>query len=413
MGKYFILLVLGVIVVMGSLGWLVLGQEGNASRAIASINGRMQDEDDASLAKLSQPELLKIANDTMSKKRVAAILQLLEMDRDLPNLVPQLAVLLFDGDQLVKIGAGIVLKKIGAQGAEFVREMMESEDIAQNAIACSALFEMGGANLYSDKIKQWLQTDDSIARRRALFALQGSNEGVLELLEPIIGTLKDPDFNVQCMACRVITNLGPDAIDATSALVELHKTGLPSARSWAAVALGAIGPSTELDTAKFLAGTLDAFNQLEKQRSLLGLAKMGPEAISVADQVRETMRDRQKRVMPHAAFALWKITGETDEPLEVLRAGLNDPNETDTTLELVSQMQAAAEPLVDEIINIANLTDKDVESWREAAIIALGNIGPGAKAGLPALEQIANDKSLDAIIRFYAREAIDKISKKE
>jgi HEAT repeat protein len=399
---------------MGGLGWLVLGQEresgqtADGSELGAQDGGNQQPQD-----KLKQAELLKIANDNASPERLDAIFKLIDVEQNLPTLVPALSKMLFDRSELVRIAAGIVLNKVGSQGAPHLRPMMESADAEQYAIACSALKEMGGANLYADQIKEWLLTDDSISRKRALFALQGSNEGVLELLDPIIGTLEDPDFNVQCMACRVLVKLGPDAIDATDELMKLYKTGLPSARGWAVIALGAIGPNKEFDTAEFLVSTLDAFIQQEKQRSLIGLAKMGPEAIKVAEQVREVMKDKQKRVMPHAAFALWRITGETEEPLKVLAEGLNDFDSRDATLELIGEMQDAAKPLVGDVVKLIKNLLADEQGSLELAVIALGNIGQAAKDSLPTLQKIAEDKELDAVIRFYAREAIEKISKKD
>jgi HEAT repeat protein len=398
---------LSIVVFMGGLGWLVLDQGENASGNESGQDPSTQEPVEAN-DQPNQVELLKIANDPKSDQRLDAIIGLLEVKQDLPTLVPALAKLLLDRDQLAANAAAIVLKQIGDEGAKHLQTMMESEEKQDVIFACSALKEMGGAQRYVPLLKKWLLTSDSQIRKQALFALQGSNEAALELLEPVMGTLDDPDFNVQCMACRVLTNLGPDAIDAVDKLVELYKTGLPSARSWAAVALGAIGPNTKLDTAEFLAGTLDAFMQPEKQRSLMGLAKMGPEASSVAEQVREVMRDKQKRVMSDAAFTLWKITGETEEPLQVMAEQLQNVSTADDTLELIAKMEKAAAPLVSDILKVIENAE---EASIELAVVALGNIGAPAKSALPTLEKIASDEKNDAVMRFYAREAIGKISK--
>jgi HEAT repeat protein len=422
MGKNFILLMTLIIIVGGILGWLVLSGERNLAEGTMSrdsldeeissasnqrsIPRQRQQEDPADDQLETQEELLRLVNDPQAAKRVDAVLKLIHVEQQLSTLVPALGKILVDNDELVRIAAGIVLNKIGPKGAEHLRALIESENVSDNAIACSALKEMGGANLYLPQIRKWLTSVNSETRKLGLFALQGSKEGVLEVLQEVTDTLDDKDFNVACMACRVLVKLGPDGIDAIPKLIELRKTGIPSSRSWAAVALGAIGPNTEFDTASYLAGTLDAFVYQEKQRSLEGLALMGPEAISVADDVRDVMRDAQRRVMPEAAFALWRITGETDEPIKVLSEALDNPDIVDQTIVLVGKMGAAAKPLVGRISNALTTGEAGLQ---EAAAIALGEIGPAAAEAIPALKSIAENPNLDGLIRYYAREAIEKI----
>lgn len=412
MGKLFILLIVAVLVVTGVLGWLAWSDEPNLGEGIVTSNAYAGDtqtdggQDQSDRQQDTQEDLLRIANDPKATNRLEAVLKLMDVEQQQSTLVPALGQLLFDRDELVRIAAGIVLNKIGPTGAEHLRSKMESPDPTENATGCAALKEMGGAHLYLPQIRKWLTSENSNIRKLGLFALQGSKEGVLEVLEEVADTLSDQDFNVACMACRILVKLGPDGIDAIPKLLELHKTGIPSSRSWAAVALGAIGPNTEFDTAEYLAGTLDAFVQKEKQRSLEGLSLMGPEAISVADQVREVMRDPQKRVMADAAFALWKITGETEEPLKVLSTALQNRDYSEETIELVGKMGDMAKPLVG---LISKVTQDEELGFQEVAIIALGNIGPAAAESIPALQTVADDPGRDALLRYYAREAIEKI----
>ena len=76
-------------------------------------------------------------------------------------------------------------------------------------------------------------------------------------------------------------------------LEQLFLTGLPSSRSWAGIALGAIGPVEDVDSVKLLSSRLDAFTQIDKERALLALAIMGPEADDAKNAVYETMMDKQ------------------------------------------------------------------------------------------------------------------------
>jgi HEAT repeat protein len=424
MGKCFVSLIVAIIVIMGVVGLWLLNSEGHSreSQSGTSLYAQeiapsdrsgtaqttTQDQSSSStrLDRPTQQKLLAQANNRNTPNREAAILKLMEVEQDLAMLVPALARLLSDSNESVQIASAIVLEKIGRTGAEHLKSMMESSNLSEVAIACSAIKEMGGADLYLPLMKKWLTSEESGTRKLALFALQGSKQGVLDVLPEVTATLEDKDFNVQGMACRVLTKLGPDGLDSVDQVLQLHKTGNPSARSLAAVALGAIGPNTKFDTAEYLASTLDAFMQLEKQRSLEGLALMGHDARAVAESVRETMRDKNKRVMPDAAYTLWRITGETDEPLQVIADSLNDPSHLDFAIDLAGKMGAAAEPLVGKLVALL----KEAEMpFQEKAAIALGNIGPAAADSLSSLNAILEDKSQPALLRFYAKEAVEKI----
>ena len=368
---------------------------------------------------LDQVRLLKIATENAENNtdaRVEAILALVghPQELDLALVVPELATLAVDREPLVAAAAGIVLSRIGSSGAPHVRSLVESGNARMIAAGCAALKEMGGAEEYLELIRAWLKDLDPNTRRRALFALQGPNAASLPLLPEIIEALPLPThltipeyFNVQLMACRVIINLGPEAIDAADALLELHNNGIPSVRSWAAHALGAVGPTTNINTPELLAGNLDAFLYADKQRNLLGLAALGPEALPFADRVREVMNDPAKRVMPHAAYALWRITGETEEPFQKLKSLLRDLDHVSDSIELIGIMEAEAAPFVSALIGILNDTQSE---QHENAIIALGNIGAAAAPAIPAIEPFTRPGKHDALSRFYARDAIRKIN---
>ena len=155
---------------------------------------------------------------------------------------------------------------------------------------------------------------------------------------------------------------------------------------------------------KLLGDNLDAFLQIEKQRTLLGIAHLGPEASQITDRVRALMLDESKHVMPHAAYALWKITGKPDESIEAFRKLLKQRDYVDDSIEFVGKMQEAGGPLVDEIVVFL---DEENEGTRELAVVALGNIGSPATKALGRIKQLTWDD--DALIRYAAKEAIKQI----
>lgn len=411
-------LFVAIVVVAGTLGLIALGQQSSDSDSSAtSLSGFLKSltgQDDGKptklvdLSKKDQTELLNIAKDPQSSIRLDAILALIGHEDDLGLLVPELARLTMDRDQLVTVAASIVLNKIGPQGAAHLRPLIESSDPIDIAIGCTALKELGGAEEYLPQMRQWLGSADSQIRKRSLYALQGSPEAALQLMNEVILTLDDEDFNVQCMACRVLATLGPDAIDAADRVYQLYREGNPSASSWAAYVLGSIGPTANVNSGEILASSLNAFYFTEKQRALQGLARMGGEASSVADDVRGAMNDPKKRVVPDAAFALWKITGDSTEPLKAMEKSLNDLDFTFDAIELVGQMEETAAPLVPRLLE---LLDEEHEEFGESIVIALGRIGPSAKDALPAIKKIAKNPANDGLYRYYAREAIARIEK--
>ena len=220
------------------------------------------------------------------------------------------------------------------------------------------------------------------------------------------------DLNNQCSACRILEKLGPVAIDAEEALLTLQNNGGPSTRGWAAVCLGAIGPtSSDVDIAEKLARQLDPrsdgrpISPIESQRVLTGLAYLGPKATKFANGVREKMKDENKLVAGHAAYALWRITDNADESLKTLRGLLTDRNHIDDGLYLVGRMGPEGIGLVDEVAR--GLRSPDA-STRELSVAAIGNMGPSAKAYENSIRERMADTN--PLVRMAARRALRNLN---
>jgi HEAT repeat protein len=176
----------------------------------------------------------------------------------------------------------------------------------------------------------------------------------------------------------------------------------------ALLALGALGPSNEHDIVGLLTKKLDAFMALERERALIGLGYLGPDAKPALEKITALMNNPDKSVQPQAAFAYWKITGEAGPAMEVLAATLQDYNFRDETVQRLGEMGSVAAPLVPELINL--LRDED-DSIRESAIQTLEKLGPVAKQALPKLRTIAKNDS-DLLIQEAAKSAIKAIQKR-
>ena len=358
------------------------------------------------LAEHSIEELRELAGDFSSEHQVEAILQLGSRPGDLSSTVPLLAKLTTSRNELVKNAADSSLEVIGAPAAVHLRPILDAESYP---IACSAMRAIGPeSKIYLPEIKRLLEDDERMNRKCGLYALQGMGEHGKEAMEEIIVCVLDEDLNNQCSACRVLEKFGPDAIDAEQELLQLLEHGGPSTRGWAAVCLGAIGPtSSDVDIAELLAEKLQSkkcINPIEQQRILSGLAHLGPEALKVADSVRAKMAGKNRFVRGHAAYTLWRITGEPEESLKVIGALMENPENTDDAIEIAGRMGPVALPLLEQIMRGLSANEPGT---RELAVVAIGNMGPGANYAIPKLEERLNDN--DALVRMATRRTLADI----
>ncbi len=394
MGSYIVSFIVAGTVVACMFGLLTFTQEGKIEQVQSSV------------AQLDDDSLLKTAQGDDVDKKIEAILRLGEEPGDLSVTVPALAELAMNVDELVRMASTSAFQEIGGAGEPAIKNMMESDDDGPIMLACSAAKELGPeGKVYLPLYRQWLGSEDSGVRKRALYALQGLGGEAVAVIDELVIALDDPQFNNQCMACRVLERLGADAIPAEETLLRLLEEGNPSVQGWCAVVLGAIGPTDKTETAEVLRNKLSAFANVVKLRSLLGLAYMGPEAKSVEDDVREIMNDESKHAQAHAAYALYRITGNADETLKMFSELLKNLNTRDDTLELLGKMQSDAAPMVGQLIPLLESTEDNV---RERSVIAIGNIGPAAKSAIAPMTIVLSDK--DPMIRYAAKKALEHIT---
>ena len=368
------------------------------------------------LGNLSEEELRVTAEDLTSRDQIEAILQLGVRPGDLSKTVPVLAKLATIHNEIIKNASDSSLQVIGPDAAEHVRPFMDENSTKGYRIACSALRAIGpGSKIYITELKDLLKDDNPIHRKCGLYALQGMGDEAQPAMEEIILCVLDKDLNNQCMACRILENFGPDAIDAEAALLEVQKNGGPSTRGWAALCLGAIGPtSSDVDVAELLAKQLQPredgrpISPIEQQRVLTGLGYLGPEATKALDTVREKLNGKNQFVRGHAAFALWKITGDADEAGGVFRMLLNDSTSVNDAVFLVGKMGPDALILAPDVANALNSSQP---ATRELAVTAIGNMGSAAASYKPKVKSLLNDN--DPLVRMAARKAMENLKKEK
>ena len=230
-----------------------------------------------------------------------------------------------------------------------------------------------------DDFLEWL----GLARRRhRTTSFLGDYEESPEIVEdlarlgpPAIPVLtkaltdNDEDDRVRLHAALALGEMGPQAAEATPSLIQALKQRNEMIATRAASALGKIGPPAK-DAVPALIDALKAGDWSLRCWAAETLGRIGPAAKAAVPALEEALKDEQARF--YAAEALAKL-GLPEKGLPVL---------------------------------IALLEDKS-SSWREAAAEALGDIGPPAKAAIPALRGALKDEQ--AHVRKAAAEALKKI----
>lgn len=356
------------------------------------------------------------------EERVAAILQLGDAKTDLDVIVPVLVKWL-GNKAIYRQSCSMALEKIGDAAVEHIKPYFASEFetnaygqisnvkevLGDRAAGCSASRALGDrCKIFLPKIQAMLKADDKKLRFCALYALEGMKESAKESLDLVITCLDDEDFNNQCYACRIVKMLGPDAAKAEPKLQFLLVKGLPSVRGWAAICLGAIGPSpSNSDNASALAKNLKTASPVELTRILDGLAGMGPRAKHVTKDIRELLNNWDRDVQAHAAIALWKIDDDLQLAIDTIGNLLTSEGYEQDGLDMAATMGKDAFPL---IAKIKSLVKSDDAYTRERVAIAIAEIGPQAKTAAPALKTLLNDE--DPIVRYQAIQALKAINEK-
>ena len=225
-----------------------------------------------------------------------------------------------DHAELVQSAAKVRVAQRPTEALPYLKKFVDSGKRKDFAMACEVIKTVGAeAKIYLPGIVKRLGDDDEMIRMAALHAMRVMNsKDLLPYLDQTISALDSKNFNVQLSACRVIIQIGEPAKKAGPRLVKLMEEGIVSARSWASIALGAIGPHEEYDVVELLSEKLTEFYLVDRERALVGLAYLGPQAKKALPAVEKLMADPSKSVEHVAARTRWKITGEVEPSVQVL-----------------------------------------------------------------------------------------------
>lgn len=363
-------------------------------------------------------KLLKDATSDNANLRGKAILAIgsmlgtVEDQQQQKQIAETLINAIADSNKLVSHSARLRMAEHPAIINKHLGSYFESElEIKPVSYACETIKVVGAeARVWLPALLKCLDREERNFKLSALHAMGVlDGEDLLPALDKTIKELDNKDFNIQLSACRVLSKIGPKASKAGPRLVTLLEEGIPSARSWAGIALGAIGPHDEYDVVKLLEERLDRFYFVDRERALIGLAHLGPHAKPALPKIEKLMEDESKSVQHTASRTHWKVSGDATKAVEQLITLIPSMNLGTDSMDIIGEMGTEAKSAVPALIK--QLSSPELPT-REAAIYALASIGADAKTAIEPLEKL-NSVEKDQLVRAAIEIAFQKIKTPE
>lgn len=338
---------------------------------------------------------------------IAATLALGKGDDALTQRINAIAIAGGVNDSPFESAAQIAIKEIGPASHDYLKQLLDSDQDSdiEKAIVCIRLLGQDAA-VFVDRLIEMIDSGDPTKIRHGVFAMQAMGIDAAPAIDSLNDVLLGLDFNAQIMVCKAVVGVGRDAAPMADNLAKIFAQGIPSARSWAGIALGAIGPIENFDTAEMLGSRITAFTHIEKIRALQGLALMGDEAVSQIDAIQSAMDKPDGRVRPQAAFAYYKVTNTTQKPVGTLIAMLSNRDYADAALEHLRKMGPDAKAAIEAVRELLNHSEVGV---REQAVLVLGNMGSAAAGEIEAINRLGSDP--DPLLRQAVEESVAAIQK--
>jgi HEAT repeat protein len=386
----------------------VLAEQGPRARfAIAELRQALADTDPLVRVKVAEalwkverpgpsvilPGLVRALKDKDAGVRTAACGVIAMMGSKGKGAVKSLAETLKDKDLGVVIGAITALGDIGppaAGAADALLQLAGYSDFAILEPLVGASLGAMGADVVP-ALTRALRDTSRERRRVAAYALGSIGPDARSAVKLLTTRLTDEEPAMRFLAARALGSIGKDASralprlrDATtdkdaatriraalavwqisgdaasvSVLADALADKSPAARHSAAEAVGTMGKAGK-DAAGALTKALADPEPTVRQAAVVALGNIGRAAQS-AGALRPLLKDNDKTLRVHAAFALWQVTGDAKEPLATLQSLLATPN-------------------------------------LQAAVIAkLGAIGPRARDALPELVTMYREEDSPAL----------------
>lgn len=335
-------------------------------------------------AKPAVPAVKKALKDKAFNVRLQAVLAAGAIGPLAKDTVPEMIEIMRDDDTgFLEAQATITLSKIGA-GA--VPPLVKALGDKSPKVRRASAFALGllGPKAYEavPDLTKALKDNEPLVRSLAAEALGKIGSEAESALPELNKALKDADAGVRINAALALWRIGQNTAGVNELADILSKQEDASTRRAAAMALAHFGPAAKTALTP-LASALKDKDAEVRQEVTFALGKIGADVAKVAVAIHPLLEDKSVGVRLHAVLALWRIEKKiTDKGLNVLKKGLEQDETDDVLLALrvFGEVGPAAKAAVPALMVMLKHSDKSV---RDAAAQALQQVAPqaGAKKG--------------------------------
>jgi HEAT repeat protein len=301
------------------------------------------------------------------------------------------ALLEVPGDRQVPPARLEMLVQLGPAAVPRLTAALWEEDPTRRALAVFALGQLGrAARPAVPPLLERLKDEDALMR--CIIAQALARIRARSAIPALTERLGDKDQRVREAAAQALIHLRVESEVLVPTLLRWLTAGPTAQRRLAALALGALGPEAA-SAVPALVKVLDDEDGAIRDAALVALASIGPSARDAVGPLRALLKD-EERAGNHlaAAEALWLIAGHADAPasLEVRLKGMPGPEKIEAARRLWRYTRNPGA-----VSALAEMVARGSPPARRGALPVLREIGPGAKAALPAVLPLLNDEDRD------------------
>jgi HEAT repeat protein len=362
------------------------------------------------------------------RTRWESVIALSEMGPPAKAAVPALAKALRDHDADVRHGAATALTNKGPAAISVLAEALEDTDAGVRREVAIALGNIGApAKVAVPTLVKTLRDPYINVRREAVIALGEMGPPAEAAVPALTKALEDPDEDVSRKAVIALGKMGPSAKAAIPALAKALRGYDINIRQEAAIALVKIDPAA---ISIFIAALEDA-NAGDRYEAVIALGEMdspakagasyayvgleaaivlgmmGPSAKAAVPALTKALRHHDINVRREAAIALGKIGADAKAAIPALTKALDD-SDINVCREATIALVKIGDDAVSILINILEYSATDSRIMTIVAV--LGEMGPSAKAAVPALVRILK-KSPSIIVSCKVVEVLAEIGR--
>jgi HEAT repeat protein len=288
---------------------------------------------------------------------------------------------------------------------------LQARDVAARKEAVQALAVIGpGAYTAVPALVRALDDDETVIREGAIIALGKIGPRAKAAVPALVGILRDKDFHFQIQTFAALRQIGPEDKKTTLVLARLMlHAKTTSVQGDAAVTLYLLGPKNKAALPLFKEALRDQKLRARHEPTVVILGAIGLDA---APLLAEAVQDRYAGIRNHAVAALKKLGPAAAGTLPALKKALEheDGGVRAAALAAISAIDAKPMALLTRM-----LADDDEPGVRRTAADGLASLGPKAKPAMGALIKALADRgvtgSADLALKNIGSDAVGPLVK--